>query len=99
MSVEICQYRTILIADMSKYFEAGRDLKDVKIFFHLWKERFVQDTSFQTQSFLSNFKNTLFNCQNGILDVRSIRNIGCIDNIELMVSLSDFLTSNVDPNK
>ena len=79
---------------MEEYFEEGRDLTDVKDFFYHWKRIYSQDESQQTQSFLCGFYNVLCNnYNNAAIDVRSIPSINCIENIELMVTMSDFLTN------
>ena len=91
MSFKIRQCRRNFIADMEEYFEHGRDLTDVRGFLYHLISHFSHDTSHQTQSFFNDFRNKLN--YNEIIDVRGISNIGCIENIELMVYLSDFLTN------
>jgi hypothetical protein len=66
----------------------------MKDFFYHWKRIYSQDESQQTQSFLCGFYNVLCNnYNNAAIDVRSIPSINCIENIELMVTMSDFLTN------
>ena len=94
MSFIILQCRRNFITDMEEYFEPGRDLTDVKDFFYHWRRIHSQDESQQTQSFLCGFYNVLCNNHNNTtIDVRNIQSINCIENIELMVSMSDFLTN------